>query len=150
VIGGGVRENVLPAEATALINFRIHPRDDAADLLRRARQAVADMEGVTVDWADPPREASSTSSTTSSSYALLAALSHDMLPDAPVAPGLVLAGTDSRHFADVAENVYRFQPIMLTAEDLERPHGLNERLSVANLERMIRFYIGLMEAGAMQ
>jgi carboxypeptidase PM20D1 len=150
VISGGVRENVLPAEATALINFRIHPRDDAADLLRRARQAVADMEGVSVEWAEPPREASGVSSTTSSSYALIAALSHDMLPDAPVAPGLVLAGTDSRHYADVAENVYRFQPIMLTAEDLERPHGINERLSVANLERMIRFYIGLMEAGAMQ
>jgi hypothetical protein len=30
------------------------------------------------------------------------------------------------------------------------PHGLNERLSVENFERMIRFYIGLMEAGAMQ
>jgi hypothetical protein len=44
----------------------------------------------------------------------------------------------------------RFQPILLTAEDLEMPHGLNERLSVANFERMIRFYVGLMEAGAMQ
>jgi carboxypeptidase PM20D1 len=73
-----------------------------------------------------------------------------MLPDAPVAPGLVLAGTDSRHYAAVAENVYRFQPILLTSEDLERPHGLNERLSIANLDRMVRFYIGLMEAGAMQ
>ena len=66
MISGGVRENVLPAEATALINFRIHPRDSAADLLRRARQAVADMEGVSVDWADPPREATAVSSATSS------------------------------------------------------------------------------------
>jgi carboxypeptidase PM20D1 len=62
----------------------------------------------------------------------------------------VLAGTDSRHYTDVAENVYRFQPILLNDEDLTRPHGLNERLSVANFERMIRFYVGLMEAGAMQ
>jgi carboxypeptidase PM20D1 len=73
-----------------------------------------------------------------------------VLPDAPVAPGLVLAGTDSRHYAGVAENVYRFLPILLTGEDLERPHGLNERISIENFERMIRFYIGLMEAGAMQ
>lgn len=150
MINGGVRPNVLPAEATAMINFRIHPRDDAADLLRRARQAVADLDGVTVEWAEPPREASAISSTTSSSYALIAALSRGIMPDAPVAPALVLAGTDSRHYVDVAENVYRYQPILLTAEDLEMPHGLNERLSVANLERMIRFYIGLMEAGAMQ
>ena len=47
MITGGVRPNVLPAEATAMINFRIHPRDNSADLLRRARQAVADLDGVT-------------------------------------------------------------------------------------------------------
>lgn len=149
MIAGGVRPNVLPGEASAMINFRIHPRDDAADLLRRARQAVAEVEGVTVDWAEPPREASPISRTDSTSYALLAALSSAVLPDAPVAPGLVLAGTDSRHYGDVAENVYRYQPILLTAADLEMPHGVNERLSLANLERMIRFYIALIEAGAM-
>jgi len=150
MIDGGVRENVLPAEATAMINFRIHPRDDPAELLRGARQSVADLEGFTVEWAEDPRAASEISSTTSSSYALIAGLSRVMLPEAPVAPGLVLAGTDSRHYYEVAENVYRYQPILLGAEDLEMPHGLNERLSVDNLERMIRFYIGLMEAGAMQ
>jgi carboxypeptidase PM20D1 len=150
MIEGGSRPNVLPGEASAMINFRIHPRDTAADLLRSARQEVADLEGVTVEWAEEPREASPISSSDASSYALIAALSGAILPDAPVAPGLVLAGTDSRHYAGVAENVYRFQPILLTAEDLEMPHGLNERLSVANFERMIRFYIGLMDAGAMQ
>jgi carboxypeptidase PM20D1 len=150
MIDGGVRPNVLPAEATAIINFRIHPRDDAPDLLRRARQAVADLDGVTVEWAEEPREASPISSTTSTSYALIAALSRSILPDAPVAPGLVIAGTDSRHYTDVSENVYRFQPIVFSNEDLEMPHGLNERLTVENLERMIRFYVGLMEAGAMQ
>jgi carboxypeptidase PM20D1 len=150
VISGGSRPNVLPAEATAMINFRIHPRDSADDLLRRARQAVADLEGVTVDWAEPPRDATAISSTTSSSYALIAALSRDILPGAPVAPGLVLAGTDSRHYSEVAENVYRFQPILLSNEDIEGLHGVNEHISIANYERMIRFYVGLMEAGAMQ
>jgi carboxypeptidase PM20D1 len=150
VISGGSRPNVLPAEATAMINFRIHPRDSADDLLRRARQAVADLDGVTVDWAETPRDATAISSTSSSSYALLAALSRSILPDAPVAPGLVLAGTDSRHYSDVAENVYRFQPILLSTEDLEGLHGVNEHISLANYDRMIRFYVGLIEAGAMQ
>lgn len=150
MINGGVRANVLPAEATAMINLRIHPRDEPADLLRRARRAVADLEGVTVDWAEPPRPASAISSTTSSSYALIAGLSRRLLPEAPVAPALMLAGADARHYEGVAQDVYRFQPILLTAEDLEMPHGLNERLSIANFERLIRFYIALMEAGAMQ
>jgi carboxypeptidase PM20D1 len=149
MVAGGVRPNVLPGEATAMINFRIHPRDGSADLLRRARDAVAPLDGVSIEWAEEPREASPVSSNTSSSYALIAALSGEVLPRVPVAPGLVIAGTDSRLYGDVAENVYRFQPIMLSEEGRQGLHGLNEHLSIANLERMIRFYVGLMEAGAM-
>jgi carboxypeptidase PM20D1 len=150
MIDGGVRTNVLPGEATAFINLRIHPRDTIDDLLATARAAVADLEGVTVEWADEPREASPVSRSDSSSYALIAALSHAALPEAPVAPGLVLAGTDSRLYGDVAENVYRYQPLLLGPEDWEAVHGLNEHVSVENFERLIRFYAGLMEAGAMQ
>lgn len=150
MIDGGVRPNVLPAEAAAMINYRFHPRDTAAEILERARAEVADMEGVDVDWAEPPREATPTSSTTSTSYALLAALSTAVMPNTPVAPGLVLAGTDSRNYSDVAENVYRFQPMLFAAGDLTGIHGTDEHLSFANLERTVRFYIGLMEAGAMQ
>ena len=150
MISGGVRPNVLPGEAEARINLRIHPRDTSADLLRRARQAVAELEGVTVEWDGTPLEASSVSSADASSYALIAALSRNVLPDAPVAPALVLAGTDSRHYADVAENVYRFMPILLTTEDIEGLHGLNEHISIDNFERMIRFYAGIMDAGAMR
>jgi len=150
VISGGSRANVLPAEATALINFRIHPRDNAAALLTQARHAIADLRGVTADWQGPPKDASPTSSTTSSSYALIAALSRAVMPEAPVAPSLVLAGTDSRAYSDVAENVYRYQPIMFTNEELEGVHGVNERMTLANINRMIRFYIALMQVGAMQ
>ncbi len=149
MIDGGVRPNVLPAEAIAMINFRIHQRDTAESLMARARTAVSGLDGITLEWAAPPNEASPISSTTSSSYALIAALSRASLPDAPVAPGLVVGGTDARHYSEVAENVYRFQPLLLSTEDMAGIHGVNEHVSVANFERMIRFYIGLMQAGAM-
>lgn len=150
VISGGSRANVLPGEAEALINFRIHPRDTPDALMARAQQAIAGMEGVTLEWDGEPRPASAVSSAASSSYALLAALSRQAQPDAPVAPALVIAGTDSRNYEAVAENIYRFQPILLTDDDLKGPHGLNEHISRANFERLVRFYIALMEAGATQ
>ena len=62
----------------------------------------------------------------------------------------MIAGTDSRHYTDVAENVYRFQPMLVGEDDLAGIHGNNERMTLDNFERTIRFYIGLMEAGAMQ
>ncbi|MES1158985.1 MAG: M20/M25/M40 family metallo-hydrolase [Terricaulis silvestris] len=149
MINGGVRPNVLPGEATAYVNLRIHPRDRAADLLARARESVKGMEGVSVDWAEEPSEASAVSRVDSSSYALIAALSRAAIPQAPVAPGLVLAGTDSRLYWEVAENVYRYQPMLLAEADYETIHGVNEHITMANYERMIRFYAGLMQAGAM-
>lgn len=149
MIDGGIRPNVLPGEAVAYINLRIHPRDTSADLLDRARAALAEFENVEVEWAETPNEASPVSSARSSSYALIAAMSRAATPNAPVAPGLVVAGTDSRLYAEVAENVYRYQPIVLLREDYEAIHGVNERLSIENFERVIRFYAGLMEAGAM-
>lgn len=148
MLQAGVRSNVLPAEATAIINFRIHPRDTADSLLARARAEVADLEGVTVDWSDNPRNADPISSSTSSGYALIAGLSRTLSSDAPVAPMLVLGGTDSRHYRDVAEDVYRFAPVIAGLEEARRAHGIDERLTTANLERMIRFYVGIMEAGA--
>jgi carboxypeptidase PM20D1 len=149
MIQGGVRANVLPAEASARIDLRIHPRDNSADLLQRAQAAAAEIEGVSVDWDGAPREPSPISSVDSSSYALIAALARQAVPEARVAPGLVLGGADARLYSEVAENVYRYQPIVLTEADLEGIHGVNEHISVENFGRMVRFYAGLIEAGAM-
>lgn len=150
MIAGGSRANVLPGEATAYINLRIHPRDTPDSLLARARAAVSALEGVTVDWSEPPTAASPVSRTDSSSYALIASMARAIEPEIPVAPALVLAGTDSRLYVDVAENVYRFQPILLDNDDLAGLHGVDEHLSLENLERIIRFDLGLIEAGAMR
>ncbi len=61
-----------------------------------------------------------------------------------VAPALMLGATDSRHFDDVADNVYRFSPVRAKAEDLPRLHGTNERILIANYTEMIQFYYQLL------
>jgi len=148
MISGGVRENVLPSSAEAMINLRIHPRDTPDSLLAGARAAIEGMEGVSVDWAADAIPSSPVSSTSASSYALIASLAQTGAPDARVAPTLVLGATDGRYYPSVAQNVYRFYPMRLSDEEIRLPHGDNERLSIANFERMIRFYAALMDAPA--
>jgi carboxypeptidase PM20D1 len=148
MLEAGPKENVLPGRATALINFRLHPRDTSTEILEQARSAVRGVPGVTVEWVSPPREASPVSSTISDSYALIAGMARAAAGGAPAAPTLVLGGTDSRHYAEVAENIYRFTPALMTDEEIAGIHGVNEKLSVANVERMIRGYIQLMATGA--
>jgi carboxypeptidase PM20D1 len=85
------------------------------------------------------------SSTASPSYQLLNRTIREIFPDVVVAPGLMLAGTDSRHYAGIADNIFRFSPVRANSDDLKRFHGTNERLSIEGYADMIRFYRRLIE-----
>ncbi len=72
-----------------------------------------------------------------------------VFPDIAIAPGMVLGATDSRHYRDIADNIYRFVPMRLTNDDLSGIHGTNERISIENYTEIIRFYVQLMRNAVM-
>ncbi|MEM9604445.1 MAG: M20/M25/M40 family metallo-hydrolase [Pseudomonadota bacterium] len=82
----------------------------------------------------------------SAGFALLAATARAVFGDIIVAPGLTIATLDARHYAEVAEDVYRFNPFLFGPDDLPRLHGVNERLSVSGLAQAVRFYSTVMTA----
>ena len=45
----------------------------------------------------------------------------------------------SKHFVNVANNIYRFNPIRLENDETKRFHGLDERIGVKNYIEMISF-----------
>jgi len=146
MLEGSPKENVLPQTAIARINFRIHPRDSVAAVMARVRSAVRALP-VTLDWEGKPNEPSPVSSTHSPAWQALVELAGEA-SGAPVAPALVLGGTDSRVMAGVAEDVYRFMPVRMRLDELGMIHGTNERMSVENLDRMAEFYRRLIERTA--
>jgi carboxypeptidase PM20D1 len=147
MLQGSPKENVLPQTATALINYRIAPWNTSADVMARAKAAVG-MLPVTLDWVNPPREPTPVSSTKSQGWALIAAAAAAQAPGAPVAPYLVVAGTDSRSFSGVSEDVYRFMPAHFTIKETGMIHGTNEHMTIENLSRMIKFYTQLIATSA--
>ena len=60
----------------------------------------------------------------------------------------MIGATDSRHFSDISDHIFRFSPVRAKAEDLARFHGSNERISADNLAELIRFYHRLLTIGA--
>ncbi|MBU4435977.1 MAG: M20 family peptidase [Alphaproteobacteria bacterium] len=146
MLKGSPKENVLPQDATAWINYRIAPGDSSAKVMAQAQAAVGKLP-VQLSWTKTPDEPSKVSSTTSEAWKTLAGLAADE-SRAPVVPGLVTAGTDSRYLAPVAADVYRFQPLVLSVSDTKMIHGTNEHITVANVERMVRFYQRLVETAA--
>jgi carboxypeptidase PM20D1 len=146
MLKGSPKENVLPQDATAWINYRIAPGDTSATVMARAKAAVGKLP-VTLAWNSPPNEPSPVSSTSSWGWKVLAATAA-AVADAPVAPSLVTAGTDSRYLTGVAKDVYRFAPIELGLKDTEMIHGTNEHMTLKNLEKMVQFYARLIVTAA--
>ena len=85
-------------------------------------------------------DASKVAPTDSAQYRVLNQTIREVFPDALVAPGLMVAGTDSIHYGAISDHIFKFSPIRANSEDLKRFHGTNERLSVANYQDAIRFY----------
>ncbi len=147
MLSGSPKENVLPQSASGLINYRIMPSDSSATVMARAKAAVAGVQ-VSLAWDSPPREPSKVSSTNSDGWKLVAAAARASDPGVPLAPSLVVAGTDSGRMGKVGLDVYRLQPLEMSLADTKMIHGNNEHMTLANLKRMVDYYAVLIATAA--
>jgi len=146
MLSASPKENVLPQEATGVINYRILPGQTGDDVMARAKTSVGDLP-VTLDWIGKVKNPSPVSSTQSDGWKVISALaSQDGA--VPVTPGLVLGATDGYQMTPIASDIYRFQPLVLTLDETKMVHGENEHLTVENLKRMIAFYARLIATSA--
>lgn len=143
IVNAGIKDNVLPGRAEGTVNFRLLPGDTPDKVLQHMRSKVAAPEGQYELFAlehGKPAELYKVAPTASRQYATLNQTIREVFPDAVVAPGLMVAGTDSIHFGEISDHIFKFSPIRATSEDLKRFHGTNERLSIQNYQDAIRFY----------
>lgn len=144
MLSGSPKDNVLPTEATARVNFRILPGETAESVLARVREIVRAPD-MAVEFGGEHRDPSPVSPSDGPAFALLQRTIGELFPGAVVAPALVVGGTDARHYHVAADAVYRFAPFRYGAEDIKLPHGIDERLSIENLTDAVRFYARLIE-----
>jgi acetylornithine deacetylase/succinyl-diaminopimelate desuccinylase-like protein len=143
-----IKDNVLPSEAHAVINFRLLPGDSGRAVQDHLRAAMADDDIEIAIEDGPVSEASPVSTTDSVAFRLLERTINEVFPDALVTPGLNVGATDSRHYTDVIEARYNIRPVRLSLEDLPRIHGTDERTSVQGYADVVRFYVRLMQSAA--
>jgi carboxypeptidase PM20D1 len=146
LLRAGVKDNVLPSEARAVVNFRILPGDSVEGVVAHVRDALGDaqIELRVVEG----REPTPAGDPASASYRTVARTIREVFPGAVVAPALVLGGTDSRHYAAVAGQSFRFVPLRLAPEDLKRIHGTDERIAIDDYLGVVRFFVRLLQNAA--
>jgi carboxypeptidase PM20D1 len=144
IIKGGVKDNVLPRSARAHINCRLLPGDSIEDVAAHFRRVIND-ERVAVIVPPDGNAASPVSPTESSAFTSLRRTIKQTFGDIPVTPYLMLGASDSRHYVRLCDHVYRFEPVLMAQADLDRIHGIDERISVDAMARMVQFYMQIMQ-----
>lgn len=141
MISGGVKDNLLPREARAVVNFRLLPGDSVAKVCTHVRRVVAD-DRVQFEplWGMDVREGSPVTPTSAPAYLELNKALRQVFPGVVSAPFLMLGATDARYYTGLSENVFRFSPMQLTSEQLDLVHGTNERIAVESLGKMVQFF----------
>lgn len=148
VIDGGVKPNVLPIKAEAVVNFRILPGETPEGVRQRVIDVIKD-DRISVDYHDGIEAGlapSPVSPTEGFAWEqILAAIRDTAAPERIlVTPRLLVAATDTRHYRSLTPNHYRFVYMRVAPEDLSSIHGTNERISLTALADAVRFYHRLM------
>jgi carboxypeptidase PM20D1 len=146
ILRAGAVENVLPARATAMVNFRLLPGETIAGLCERVRKIIDDKR---VNFEPQPIsvvEPTSFSSIDTPAFDILKHTIRQMFGGVPVVPMLSLGGTDAKYYHSFTENVYRFTPLVFDKTALDCVHGSNEKVEVEAMGKMVQFFTHLISA----
>ncbi len=147
IFESGIKENVLPTQARAIVNFRIHPNDSIESVIKHVRKAINDPR-IEINELSGSINPSHVSDVEQPAFKLLRKTIKNVFPEVVVAPTLMVGATDARHYSALTSNIYRFLPLRADESDLDRVHGTNERLSKHNYHEMIFFYTKLIKRAA--
>jgi carboxypeptidase PM20D1 len=148
IIRGGAKDNVLPQEAIAKVNFRIAPGETVESVIAYVQRVIADSTITVKPSPGFQVNPSPVSRTTGSAFRLVSESIRESLGNVPplVVPYLVVGGTDSRFWSQAgAPDVFRFSPIPFEQDALQRVHGTDERIAVDGYAKGIAFFVRLLQ-----
>lgn len=139
ILTGGYRYNVIPSEAKATIDVRLHPDEDQTAFLDRVRAVVNDPR-VEVRWARERYRPAGSSSLTTEAFAVLQAQIKAHY-DTVVLPTMSTGASDMAQIRSKGIACYGIGPALDT-EDPPKGFGAHsdqERILEAELHRFVRF-----------
>jgi acetylornithine deacetylase/succinyl-diaminopimelate desuccinylase-like protein len=136
VLKGGYKVNVIPERAEAEIDCRLLPDTKAEEFHDWLHGRIAD-DRVKVEIIEQSPPSGVAPLDTPFYQAVVNAVNHHAT-GASVFPLLVPGGTDGRYFRQRGYAAYGFGPMILERQDINRAHGIDERISIENLMLGIR------------
>jgi acetylornithine deacetylase/succinyl-diaminopimelate desuccinylase-like protein len=131
LLSSGIRHNVIPGEATAVLNVRTLPGQSIEAIVERLT-AAANEHSVEFTIAVKGREAPP-SDPSSEMFRAIAESAHMQDPELAVVPYLSTGVTDSAYLRRRGVSCYGILPFPMDRGDEERMHGHDERVPIPSL-----------------
>jgi len=142
-LSGSPAHNVLASSATAAVNLRLLVGDSVDSATEHVRKAIDD-DSIQLEVVDA-NEPSPVSPTDDTAFELLTSTIAEVFEDAVPTPYVMMGATDSRHFTEICERVYRFTPFRMTKAQRESIHSYDEHIGVDDWLDGVRWYTRLIE-----
>ncbi len=135
--------NVIPPYARMVSNIRLNSGDTIESALKHLRKVVNDekIEIRDIYGTNP----SIISTTKCNEWEHVTSCVSLTWPDSIVSAYPMIAGSDSRHWGEISDKVYRFSAMALTKEERATIHGNNERIQLETIKKVVEFYTRLIK-----
>jgi acetylornithine deacetylase/succinyl-diaminopimelate desuccinylase-like protein len=141
VLEGSTRTNVVPATAAAHIDARLLPGDKCDSFANQVRTVIEDPG---IDVQILLSFSSLVSTTDSPVYHAIARVAWRTDSRAVVVPRMIAGFTDAHYFRALGIASYGFVPRWFGADEANGVHGVDERISIENLERGVETMIDIL------
>lgn len=140
---GSVAPNVIPPTATMTANFRLNPEDSIDDAIKYVEKTVND-KSVKLSLGSS-MEPSPVSEIDCPAWNKVASAVASTWEGCIVSPYLMVQCSDSRHYRDISNHVYKFSAMALTKEERGSIHGHNEKIRLEAIPKAVEFFIRVMK-----
>jgi acetylornithine deacetylase/succinyl-diaminopimelate desuccinylase-like protein len=147
MLQAGIRPNVVPSEARAVLNVRLLPGNMLAPLLGKLNELVNDPQ-VRFEAETGAGETAPSSSLETDLYSTIKRVTAAEFPGVPVVPYMSTPLTDSARLRMRNVQAYGFDPFPLTEQDVMRMHADDERIPIVSFRRGIQFLYAVVNSFA--
>ncbi|KAK6033634.1 peptidase dimerization domain protein [Ostertagia ostertagi] len=141
ILESGIRENVIPTNAKAIVNSRILTGETTRQVQDFISKAINDDRVTITIKGDFNTEPSPLTDTKSPAFRIMEEAVYQTLDDVIPVPYTMLGASDSRNYRAISNGVINFTPLM----NSKGFHGIDERLPIKDFQRSINFFASIIK-----
>ena len=140
---GSKAPNVIPPNASMVSNLRLNPADSVDGAMAYIKRVVGDSDVKLTNLHS--MEPSRISRTDCEGWRVVANACAGTWRGCLVAPYLMVQCSDSRHYGEISDRVYRFSAMHMTREERGLIHGNDERIRLESVTKAVEFFTRIMQ-----